>query len=260
MTSPHVGLSQRQLEVTGLRVEDGALTRLDNVCLTLERGSVTAMIGPAGAGRLALLEVIAGFRLSAGGAIRLDDRDITRLPPAARVRRGIARTYRNPRLLPGATVLEVTALAQRLATGSTFGLLRSPVLGLGKAARERLWDLLERTRLADLADHPVDGLPLGYRRLVDLARALAGAPRLLLLEHPWRSLARLERLEQARLLHELRLGGLTLLMVEDDSSMIAELAEQVLVLDSGRIVASGPPETVGGMAAARRAMAGLAAS
>ena len=245
------------LELAGVGVRTGCRPILDGVSLAVDPGELVAVIGPTGSGRATLLDAIGGLVPLATGTVRLGGRDVTRSHPAERVRHGLGRTFRTATPLPAATVLEAVALAARLAAEYPLRLaLSAASVPRAAAARERLRRVLEATRLAELAGHPVAGLPLAYRRRLDLARALASGPRLLLLEHPWEGLGRAERLEHATMLHELSLAGMTLLLVEDDVGLAAELATRVLVMERGRIVADGAPDAVGGTPAARRAMAG----
>ncbi|MER7488849.1 ABC transporter ATP-binding protein, partial [Streptomyces sp. NPDC126497] len=218
------------LEARGLRVRYGGFTALDGVDLVLPAGRVTAVVGPNGAGKSTLFHCLAGTTRPARGSVLLGGRDITRLPAQARTRLGIARTFQRLAVFPTLTV------AGNVRVGAEQGRLRDP-------------GAVERTlRLLGL-DGPVRaraaaGLPTGTLRRVELARALATAPRVLLLDEPAAGLDAAEVAALARILGALAADGTALLVVEHDLDLVAGLADVVHVMAAGRIVASGPPGEV----------------
>ncbi|MFF4566726.1 ATP-binding cassette domain-containing protein [Streptomyces sp. NPDC001435] len=205
-------------------------TALDGVDLEVRPGRVTAVVGPNGAGKSTLFHCLAGTLRPARGQVVFGGRDITRLPDHARTRLGIARTFQQLAVFPSLTVTE------NVRVGAEQGRLADP------GAVERA------LRLAGL-DGPVRalpaaGLPTGTLRRVELARALAGGPRVLLLDEPAAGLDTVEVAALARLLDALAADGTALLVVEHDLDLVAGIADVVHVMTAGRIVASGPPRQV----------------
>jgi len=222
------------LEVDQLVVRFGGLVAVDGVSLQAYPGSVMGLIGPNGAGKTTLFNVIAGILRASHGSVRVGGRDVSKLPPHRRARLGIGRTF------------------QRL---EVFGTLTVRENLLVAAEARRRWDrsvdpartadrLLERLTLRELRDATVDALPTGTQRLVELARALAGEPRLLLLDEVASGLSAYETGTMAALLRELAGEGLSVLMVEHDMPFIMGLCEQVAMLDHGAMIISGTPAEV----------------
>ncbi|GGV62963.1 hypothetical protein GCM10010294_14150 [Streptomyces griseoloalbus] len=228
-TAPHV------LEARALHARYGGFTALDGVDLGLPAGRVTAVVGPNGAGKSTLFHCLAGTLRPARGSVRLAGRDITRLPAHARTRLGIARTFQQLAVFPTLTVAEnVRVGAEQSRRGDPGAVERTlRLLGLDGPVRAR----------------PAAGLPTGTLRRVELARALAAGPRVLLLDEPAAGLDTAEVAALARILKALAADGTALLVVEHDLDLVADLADVVHVMTAGRIVASGPPghvlDTVG---------------
>ncbi|MFC8425373.1 ATP-binding cassette domain-containing protein [Streptomyces sp. NPDC057236] len=226
------------LAARGLRVRYGGFTALDGVDLDVRAGRVIAVVGPNGAGKSTLFHCLAGTLRPARGSVSLGGRDITRLPAHARARLGIARTFQRLAVFPTLTV------AENVRVGAERGRLRDP----GAVERTlRLFGLDGPVRA-----RPAAGLPTGTLRRVEVARALAAAPRVLLLDEPAAGLDTAEVTALARILRALAADGTALLVVEHDLDLVAGLADVVHVMAAGRIVASGPPgsvlETLGGTA------------
>ncbi|MFE2265977.1 ATP-binding cassette domain-containing protein [Streptomyces griseosporeus] len=206
-------------------------TALADVTLTLHPGQVTAVVGPNGAGKTTLFHCLAGTLRPAHGRILYRGRDITRTPPHTRTRLGIARTFQQLAVFPTLTVTDnVRVGAEQTATPD-------PTAAVDRTLRLLHLDGPLGTRLA--AD-----LPTGTLRRVELARALAGTPRVLLLDEPAAGLDDAEVAALARLLRALAADGTALLVVEHDLDLVAGLADVVHVLAAGRVVASGPPARV----------------
>ncbi|GHH92196.1 ABC transporter permease subunit [Streptomyces capillispiralis] len=218
------------LEARALRVRYGGFTALDGVDLGLVAGRVTAVVGPNGAGKSTLFHCLAGTLRPARGSVRLAGRDITRLPAHARTRLGIARTFQQLAVFPTLTVAEnVRVGAEQGRPGDPRAVERTlRLLGLDGPVRAR----------------PAAGLPTGTLRRVELARALATGPRVLLLDEPAAGLDTAEVAALARILKALAADGTALLVVEHDPNLVAGLADVVHVMAAGRIVASGPPGRV----------------
>ncbi|MDE0447861.1 MAG: ABC transporter ATP-binding protein [Spirochaetaceae bacterium] len=237
------------LEADGLCLQFGGLTVLDEVSLRVPEGGVTAIIGPNGAGKTSLFNSVSGSYRPHAGRIVFAGADITRLPAARRAALGVARTFQNIALFPSMTVLDNVKLGRHVHLRS--GLLAGG-LYLGRARRE------ERRLEAYIEDEVADllgireilgesgaALPYGLRKRVELARAIAMEPRLLLLDEPAAGLGHGDRERMMRLIRDLqRLRGITVLLVEHDMHVVMDLADQVVVLDFGRVIAAGTPEQV----------------
>ncbi|MFJ2259022.1 ATP-binding cassette domain-containing protein [Streptomyces sp. NPDC087844] len=218
------------LRARALRVTYDGFTALDGVDLDLPPGRITAVVGPNGAGKSTLFHCLAGTVRPVSGRVALGERDITRLPAHARTRLGIARTFQQPAVFPTLTV------AENVRVGAEQG----RVVDTGAAERAlRLLGLDGAVRTLPAAD-----LPTGTLRRVEFARALAGSPRVLLLDEPAAGLDTGEVTALARVLRALAADGTTLLVVEHDLDLVADLADTVHVMTAGRVVASGPADHV----------------
>jgi len=224
------------LRVEGLTKRFGGLTASDAIDLDVADGELHAVIGPNGAGKTTFISQLMGELTPDAGAIRFGGEDITALPTPLRVRRGIGRTFQIVQLLPDATALANVALAVQVHQGHSFRFL-------GQVARDRsLLDpasaLLGRVGLSARADVPVSVLSHGERKQLELAVALAGEPRLLLLDEPMAGLGPVESRRMLELLAELK-GRVAMLLVEHDMETVFALADRISVLVYGRIIASG---------------------
>ncbi|GAA2562003.1 hypothetical protein GCM10010423_76040 [Streptomyces levis] len=213
-----------------LHARYGGFTALDGVDLELFPGRVTAVVGPNGAGKSTLFHCLAGTLRPDRGAVLLGGRDITALPPHARTRLGVARSFQQLAVFPSLTV------AENVRVGAEQGREPDP------AAVERTLRLLGLD--GPVRARPAAGLPTGTLRRVELARILAGGPRVLLLDEPAAGLDTAEVDALARVLRALAADGTALLVVEHDLDLVAGLADVVHVMTAGRIVASGPPGRV----------------
>ncbi|WP_329240910.1 ABC transporter permease subunit [Streptomyces canus] len=213
-----------------LQARYDGFTALDGVDLTVPPGRVTAIIGPNGAGKTTLFHCLAGTLRPSRGRVRYGDRDITRLPAHARTRLGIARTFQQLAVFPTLTV------AENVRVGAEQGRTTDP------AAVDRALRLFALD--GPLRDAPAADLPTGTLRRVELARALAGTPSVLLLDEPAAGLDTAEVTALARILRALAADGTALLVVEHDLDLVAGLADVVHVMTAGRIIASGPPADV----------------
>ena len=237
------------LEVDNLCLSFGGLTVLDEVSLGVPEGSITAVIGPNGAGKSSLFNSISGSYRPQAGTIRFAGRDITRLPAARRAALGMARTFQNVALFPSMTVLDNIKLGSHVHL--RVGLLAAGIyLGRARHEEQRLQAALQREvieplGIGDLVRLQAATLPFGRQKLVELARALAMNPRLLLLDEPVAGMNRAERAEMVRLIRDLRRRrSATVLLVEHDVNVVMELSDQVVVLDFGRVIAAGAPAAV----------------
>jgi branched-chain amino acid transport system ATP-binding protein len=229
-----------------LRIEDlhkqfGALVVTDGVTLDVAPGELHAVIGPNGAGKTTLINQISGYLRPHSGRIRFDGRDITALPVHARAQLGLARSFQITSILPGFSALENVALAVQARSGSSFRLL-------GRAAAEPALNrparaALEEVGLGERIHVPAGALSHGEKRALELAIALAMAPKLILLDEPMAGTGREESDRLVALLARLK-GRFAMILVEHDMTAVFALAYRISVMIYGRILASGPPAVV----------------
>jgi branched-chain amino acid transport system ATP-binding protein len=229
-------MAEPLLRVDGLTKRFGGLTASDAISLDVLDGELHAVIGPNGAGKTTFIAQLMGELKPDAGSIRFGGVDITRLPTPDRVHRGIGRTFQIVQLLPDATALANVALAVQVRQGHSFRFL-APV-ARDRTLLEPSQALLARVGLSARADIPVAALSHGERKQLELAVALAGEPRLLLLDEPMAGLGPVESRRMLELLAELK-GRIAMLLVEHDMETVFALADRISVLVYGRIIASG---------------------
>ncbi|MCM3885581.1 ATP-binding cassette domain-containing protein [Frankia sp. R82] len=234
------------LAVEGLRVQFGGLVAVDNIDLVARTGTITGLIGPNGAGKTTTFNAISGLVHPTKGGLRLDLADVTRRSPAARARRGVGRTFQIMELFDTMTVRQNVALGFEagLAGGNP---LRQVLPRRSDAARVRVAaaGALELCDLVDLADRQVGTLSTGQRRLVELARCLAGDFRILLLDEPSSGLDRAETARFGEILRQVvNERGVGILLVEHDMALVGEVCDELYVLDFGKVLVSGPTAEV----------------
>jgi branched-chain amino acid transport system ATP-binding protein len=236
------------LEIDGLTIRFGGVTALDGVSFDVARGSLTALIGPNGAGKTSLFNCLSGIYRPTTGRIRLDGQDITAMPQHKRARLGMARTFQTPALFPGLSVLE-NVMSGRYAHGRggiVAGMLRLP--GVVKdeiRQRERVEEILELLEVSHLRHHSVTDLPYGLQKRVELGRALAQDPRILLLDEPMAGMTVDEKEDMSAFILASREAlGNTVTLIEHDMGVVMDLAEHVVVLDFGRKIGDGTPDEV----------------
>ncbi len=235
------------LEVLRVSKAFGGLMALLDVSLCVWPGQIKGLIGPNGAGKTTLFNLITGMLRPTSGDIRFQGRSIVGLPPHRIAALGIARTFQNVQLFSGMTVFEhVLVGGHRHGRSGLLGAIfqTSRVRQEEKEARARAWRILERVGLVEWADRPAESLPLGLQRILEIARALATAPRLLLLDEPGAGLNPPEKAQLAGLIRSLPEEGITVLLVEHDMNMVMGLADEIAVLDYGQLIAEGPPEAI----------------
>jgi branched-chain amino acid transport system ATP-binding protein len=235
------------LELEALTVRFGGLTALSGVDLGVEPGALVALIGPNGAGKTTAFNVISGVYAPTGGQVRLLGRAISGLSPHAIARMGVGRTFQNIRLFRGLSALDNVraALAGALRSGARDVLRGSRWRGAERALETRARDLLERLGLGASADAPADALPYGEQRRLEIARALATGPELLLLDEPAAGMNPAEKQELRALIRRLRQEfGLTIVLIEHDVQFVMDLCNRIAVLDHGEKIAEGAPEDV----------------
>ncbi|MCP2244956.1 ABC transporter ATP-binding protein [Lentzea aerocolonigenes] len=215
------------LRVEGVTVRFGEVTAVNDVSLVVSPG-VTGLIGPNGAGKTTLFDVISGLRRPSAGRVLLDDADITAKGPHQRSRLGVARTFQRLEVFGSLTVWENVVVA-----------LESRRRSLRLASK-----LLERVGIAEFSDNQADTVPTGAARLLELARALATEPRLLLLDEPSSGLDRAETNAFGELLQELSAEGRSVVLVEHDMDLVMGYCDHVHVLNLGRLLTSGTPAEI----------------
>jgi branched-chain amino acid transport system ATP-binding protein len=219
------------LEVRGVTVAFGGNRALDGVGLTARPGRVTGLIGPNGAGKSTLFDVVSGLRRPSAGRVLLGGRDVTRMRPARRARHGLARTFQRLELFGRLSVRDNLLVAAELGPER-------------RRAARTVSEIIERLGLAGVAGSLADTLPTGAGRLVEVGRALAARPRLLLLDEPAAGQDAGETERFAALLRSLADEGTAVVLVEHDMGLVMGVCDEVHVLDLGKIIAVGPPETI----------------
>jgi ABC-type branched-subunit amino acid transport system ATPase component/branched-subunit amino acid ABC-type transport system permease component len=241
-STEHAQVPRRTLSVEGLTVRYGAVVAVDDVSFRLEPGTVTGLIGPNGAGKTSLIDAISGFT-SATGRVRLDDVDLSKLPAVKRARAGVARSFQSLELFEDSTVFE------NLSVAADPQDLRSYVVDLVWPINPPLPPPVVRAvrefQLDDELHRDVKDLSYGKRRLLAIARAVAMHPSAILLDEPAAGLSSAESVELARVVRRLADDwGMAILVVEHDMNFVMGVCDQVVVLDFGRLIASGAPEQV----------------
>ncbi len=224
----------RVLRLTDVSVRFGGLQAVKDVSLEVPPGQVTGLIGPNGAGKTTLFNVITGLQRPTSGRILLADTDLTRAGTRRRARAGLARTFQRLEVFGSLTVRENVMLAAELRQG----------LRRGRGAGPLADALLDRVGLRPLADQQAGSLPTGTARLLELARALATEPRVLLLDEPGSGLDESETRDVGNLLLSLAAEGMAVLLVEHDMELVMRICSEVYVLDFGTILTSGSPAQV----------------
>jgi len=243
-TRPRVECAGPLLDIAGLSKNFGGLQALDNFSLTVAPGEIVGLIGPNGAGKTTAFNIIAGLHARSGGTIRFGPHV---LGPAItdRVSAGLARTFQHVQLISDASVLENVALGAYSRTTAGFGACLTGVdRAEERATRQAAMKALERVGLSAHAYDEAGALSMGQQRLVEVARALAADPVLLLLDEPAAGLVHHEKRELARLISDLRCEGMTILLIEHDMGLVMGLVDRVVVMNRGRVLANGQPHEV----------------
>ncbi|MEO8546387.1 MAG: ABC transporter ATP-binding protein [Burkholderiaceae bacterium] len=235
-------------EVKNVSLRFGGVQAINDVSFNVEQGEVFAIIGPNGAGKTSMLNVITRVFDATAGKVRFENQDITAMPRHKVVHSGISRTFQNIELFEGGTVLDNLLLGRHRFDHGSFAAqwLWTPAVREAEArSREHVEDVIE---LLDLMAHrhsPVAGLPYGVRKVVELARALATQPRLLLLDEPASGLNPEESRDLAFWIDDIQKDlGITVIMVEHDMSLVTQAADRVLCMNMGEVLSLGTPHEV----------------
>jgi branched-chain amino acid transport system ATP-binding protein len=230
------------LQVENVTIRFGGLVAVNDFSLAVERGTIHALIGPNGAGKSTTFNCISRFYPPSSGRVRFDGEDITHLPASAMAVRGIARSFQNLELFNELTVLENILIGAHVHCG---GALRDRLQARPPAVMRHIDGIIERTGLAPYRDQKARNLDFGHQKLLELARALAIRPRLLLLDEPAAGLRNREIAKLDTLLTDLvRQDGLTVLIVEHVMQLVMSISDRVTVLNFGTRIAEGTPDEV----------------
>jgi ABC-type branched-subunit amino acid transport system ATPase component/ABC-type branched-subunit amino acid transport system permease subunit len=235
------------LSIENASIAFGGLKAVNEVSFDVREGTITALIGPNGAGKTTLFNAISRLQQLSGGRITFEGTELTKLSPANAARLGMARTFQGLRIFVNMSVLENVLVGCHRHERSGFW---SCCLGLPRQraeerrSRQRAMDALALVGLSDDASKPAASLPYGQQRLVEIARALASEPRLLMLDEPAAGMNASERADLVRKIATIRDAGVTVLLVEHDIGLVMGISDSVNVLDYGKLIASGSPETV----------------
>jgi branched-chain amino acid transport system ATP-binding protein len=237
-----------QLVVEGVSKRFGGVVAVQDVSLEVPRGAIVSIIGPNGAGKTSLLNMISGFYKPDTGRVVLEGQDITQKKPSDIAALGIARSFQNIALFSGLTVLDNLMLGRHVRMKS--GVLASVIYwGMAQkediAHREACEEIIDFLKLQDLRKQPTAALAYGLRKRVELGRALAVEPRVLLLDEPMGGMNQDEKEDMARYILDVNQErGVTVVLIEHDMGVVMDISDHVVVLDRGRRIAAGTPEEV----------------
>jgi branched-chain amino acid transport system ATP-binding protein len=236
------------LRVNSVSRRFGGYLALNNVSCQVARGSIHALIGPNGAGKTTLFNVVSGVLRPSNGQISFEERDYTGRRPDSILAMGIARNFQQVRLIPSLSVLENTMIGchARMNGGVFKNTLEFVVGGSGaeKQARDRGLSMLDFVGLSAKAQAQPGDLTLVDQRRLEIARALASAPRLLLLDEPAAGMNPTELAELSALIRKIQADGITILLVEHHMRLVMNIAECITVLSAGNVIADGPPLSI----------------
>lgn len=235
------------LEIDHLEKRFGGLHAVSNVCFRVDEGAIKAVIGPNGAGKTTMFNLIAGSLQATSGSVRFNGVDLIGKKPYQIAGLGLARTFQNIKMFSGMTALENVMVGCH--TQSRAGFLSS-MFNMGwtwpeeKRIREKSMELLDLLEISEYADVEATSLAFGQQRAVELARALATEPKLLLLDEPAAGLNIYETAEVGRLISRIRDLGITILLVEHDMSLVMDISDEIVVLSFGRMIAENVPSAI----------------
>ena len=235
------------LQLDGVTQRFGGLVAVNELSFAIEAGTIVAMIGPNGAGKSTAFNLVTGIYRPSAGRIRFDGRDITGRATSAIASLGIARTFQNIRLFAYMSALDnvMTGEHPRLRANLVASLLHTPAQRREEAAaRDRARELLRFVGLEQHAGALAHNLAYGLQRRLEIARALASEPKLLLLDEPAAGMNPSEKRDLVALIRRIRERGVTVFLIEHDMALVMEISERITVLDHGETIAEGDPATV----------------
>ncbi len=247
-SEPNPASSDALLDIDDIGIAFGGLKAVDQFSIRLPRGGLYGLIGPNGAGKTTVFNLLTGVYQTSSGRIVLDSKKLVGLKPHQVAAAGIARTFQNIRLFPGLNVLDNVRLAGQLRAreGLATTLLRTRRYAREEAEIQRkAFDLLGLFGLQNRAFEPADSLSYGHQRHLEIVRALAAEPKVLLLDEPAAGLNSQEKVELARSIRQIRNRfGVAILLIEHDMGLVMDICEQITVLDHGEIIAHGSPHEI----------------
>jgi branched-chain amino acid transport system ATP-binding protein len=240
-------MSEALLEIKGLTMKFGGLVAVNDVGFDVKSGQVKALIGPNGAGKTTIFNLVSGVCKPSGGTIRFKKKNIESLPQHEIARLGLCRTFQNVQLFQNMSVLENAMVGCHTRFGAEMlgSIFRTPSMRREEAEiRKRALAKLEIVGLDGSAHLPAGSLPFGKQRELEIARALASEPELLLLDEPAAGLNSSETIEIGRIIASLKDQGITIMLVEHDMGLVMNISDEVVVLDYGRKISEGTPREV----------------
>jgi branched-chain amino acid transport system ATP-binding protein len=235
------------LEIRGLVKDFGGVHAVSNLDMTVREGEIHALIGPNGSGKTTTINVVSGLYRATAGSVRFCGDELTKLPPHEIAERGITRTFQNIRLFANLTVLENVLIGSHTKLVSNFWMTLFPnskTTAEEATARERAHDLLRFIGLGERAAARAGSLPYGDQRRVEIARALAANPKMLLLDEPAAGMNPAETDALVTLLYDVRDRGVTLLLIEHDMNLVMSISDRITVLNFGTHIAEGSAQSV----------------
>ena len=240
-------MSQTQLRVSALTKKFGGFNAVDDVSFDISRGKVHSIIGPNGAGKTTMLNMLTGVYEPSSGTVELDGQDITGLAPHVLAARGMARTFQNLQIFFNMSAIENVMVGRHLreCAGWFAAMLRFPRLTAGeRESRKEAAELMRFVGLGDYIDAHSDAMPYGALKRLEIARALAGKPKILLLDEPAAGLNATETLDIDGLITKLAQSGITVVLVEHDMHLVMGVSDHIVVLDYGRKLCEGSAKEV----------------
>ena len=228
-------------------IQFGGLTAVDHVSFTVEKGQIFGVIGPNGAGKTTLFNLVSGVHKLTSGSIRVLDKEISGLEPYRIAESGIARTYQNINLFSNLSVLENVKIGRHIQSrsGLAAAIFRTPAQRREEAAiQDKCMELLTFMGLESKADLPAKNLSYGEQRRLEIARAMASEPQLLLLDEPAAGMNSTEKVELTEMIRNIRNMGITILLVEHDMKLVMKVTDLITVLNFGKMIALDTPQKV----------------
>ncbi len=237
----------RILEAKGITKSFGGLTAVNNVDFHIEEGEIVSLIGPNGAGKTTFFNLLTAIYEPTKGEVHFLGKKLEKSRPSEITKLGIGRTFQNIRLFSSMTVLENVMTGQYCRTSSNLlgAIIKHPKAAKEEnAVREKALEILDFLELTDIKDEIAVSLPYGHQRRVEIARALATEPKLLLLDEPAAGMNTGEKVEMTELIKKIRKKGYTILVIEHDMKLVMGISDRIMVLDYGNKIAEGLPQEI----------------